>query len=283
MHNKLLEGKVAVITSGAHGMGRQIAKTFAFHGATCAINGMRESGQETAEELRAHTPDSFFVRCDMSKHEDVEHFIQEVLRRVGKVDIVVNNVGINNSASMDNITDYDFEYTQQVNLHGVMRMAKGFLPGMLQNGGSFVHISTIHSVAGIVSFLSYASSKSAINGFSRALAAKYARYGIRSNVVCPGGIYTRDSERRLREVMDDEATLLKWALGGEGQCPDYGAGSVKDIANASLFLASDMARNVSGAVVMSDGGAHFQAHRFEARRFPPDTNEQWLSVMRDRF
>ncbi len=281
-YGRLLKGKVAVITSGAHGMGNAIAKLFAQHGAVCAINGMRDSGEESAVELRKVSPKSFFVRCDMSKKDETENFIAEVLSRVGTVDIVVNNVGINHNGLIEKITDEDFEYTQQVNLHGVLRMARGFLPKM-NSGGSLIHISTIHSVAGLVSFTSYASSKSAINAFSGALAAEYGQFGIRSNVVCPGGVYTRDAEKRLREVMDDDDTLVEWGIGGEGGHPDYGCGSVKDIANACLFLASDMARYVTGAVVMSDGGASYQAHHFRQRRIPPDSRRLWLEFMRDRL
>lgn len=281
---RLLEGKTAVITSGAHGMGKAIARVFARHGARCVINGMNPDGEETANMLREISPDSFFARCDMSKREDVESFIGEALRRAGHVDIVVHNVGVNLSDASHRVEDERFEYTQQVNLRGAMRLAKGFLPGMMAaGGGAFVHISTVHAVSAIPANTAYSSSKSALNGFSGALAADYARYGVRSNVVCPGGVYTRNSEEIFAAMRHDDARMLAYGLSGEEGQPDYGAGSPFDIAHASLFLASDMARHITGAVVMSDGGVVLQSQIFRNRRLPPDYHEQVLQMMRNRF
>jgi len=283
---RLLEGKIAVITSGGHGMGKYIAKVFARHGALCAINGMDPSGEFTAEWLRADSPGSFFTRCDMSDPSDTRAFIGAVLQRVGGADIVVNNVGINRSQHSTIVDDAEFDYTQQVNLFSAMRLARGFLPSMISRGsGAFVHISTIHSRVAIPANTAYASSKSAMNGFSAALAAEYARHNIRSNVICPGGIYTRNSDALLAEVINDDEKLLYMAYRGERGQPDYGAGSAYDIAHSALFLASDMARSVTGAVIMADGGAVLQSHPFAERRIPPKplSDKLWLETMRTRY
>ena len=283
---RLLENKVAVITSGGHGMGKYIAKVFARHGALCVINGMNPAGEETAEELRADAPGSFFVQCDMSMAADVKHFIDVVNERAGGADIVINNVGINRSQPSASVDDADFEYTQQVNLYGVMRLARGFLPSMMERGGgSFVHISTVHSRIAIPGNTAYASSKSAINGFSIALAAEYAHRGIRSNVICPGGVFTGKSDVRFAQMIHDDAKLLAEASRGERGQPDYGVGSPYDIAHAALYLSSDMARRVTGAVVMADGGTVLQSHAFATRNIPPksDSDRLWLAVMRNRF
>jgi NAD(P)-dependent dehydrogenase (short-subunit alcohol dehydrogenase family) len=283
---RLLEGKVAVITSGGHGMGKCIAKVFARHGAICAINGMNPKGELTAEWLRVDSPGSFFTQCDMSVPSEVHSFTGAVLERAGGADIVVNNVGINRSQHSTNVDDADFDYTQQVNLFGAMRLARGFLPSMTaRGGGAFVHISTIHSRVAIPDNTAYASSKSALNGFSVALAAEYARYGIRSNVICPGGIYTRNTDVKLAEIIDDDEKLLYKAYRGERGQPDYGAGSAYDIAHSALFLASEMARSVTGAVILSDGGTVLQSHPFAERRIPPKpmSDKLWLEVMRTRY
>ena len=282
-YGRLLEGKTALITSGAHGMGKYIAKTFVRHGATCAINGMDPTGEETAEELRKDAPGSFFLRCDMSLKDDVAGFIDEVKKRAGRVDIIVNNVGINRSEFSGEVTDANFDYTQQVNLHGAMRIVRGFLPQLKQTGGAMVHISTIHSLVGMPPNTAYASSKSAINAFSGAIAAEYARYGIRSNVINPGGIYTGNRDAVLAAMGDDRAALLDMGLRGELGQPDYGSGSAYDIANAALFLVSDMARRVNGAVVNVDGGAVAIAHRFYDRKLPPDHEDMWYKHMLTRF
>ncbi len=282
-YDRLLEGKFAVVTSGAHGMGKYIAKVLIRHGATCAINGMNPQGERTADEFRKDAPGSFFVRCDMSQKDDTENFIAEVKKRTEHIDIIVNNVGINRSDFSGEVDDERFEYTQQVNLHGAIRIVRGFLPLMKKTGGAIVHISTIHSVVGMPPNTAYASSKSAINAFSGALAVDYTAYGIRSNVINPGGVLTGNNDEIFAQVGDDREKLLEWARRGDFGQPDYGGGSAYDIANSTLFLASDMARRITGAVVNVDGGTVNQAHRFYDRRVPPDHDELWYQVMRNRF
>jgi NAD(P)-dependent dehydrogenase (short-subunit alcohol dehydrogenase family) len=282
-YDRLLEGKTALVTSGAHGMGKYIAKVFIRHGATCVINGMNPSGEETAAEFRKEAPGSFFLRCDMSRKEEVARFIDEVKKRAGHIDIIVNNVGINRSEFSGSVTDANFEYTQQVNLHGAIRMVRGFLPFLRKTGGAIVHISTIHSVLGMPPNTAYASSKSAINAFSGAIAADYASYGIRSNVINPGGIYTGNRDELLAEIGDDRDKLTKMGIRGDFGQPDYGAGSAYDIANTALFLASDMGRRINGEVINVDGGAVIVGHRFYDRRLPPDQDELWYRHMLTRY
>ncbi|MDR3120959.1 MAG: SDR family oxidoreductase [Clostridiales bacterium] len=282
-YDRLLEGKTAVVTSGAHGMGKYIAKVLIRHGATCVINGMNPEGERTAEEFRKDAPGCFFVRCDMSDRDDTLRFIEEVNQRAGHVDIVVNNVGINRSDFTGQVEDARFEYTQQVNLYGTMRMVRGFLPGMKKTGGAFVHISTIHSVVGMPPNTAYASSKSAINAFSGAVAAEYAAYGIRSNVINPGGIFTGNNDEIFAEIGDDREKLIERGRHGDYGQPDYGGGSAYDIANSTLFLVSGLSRHITGAVIKVDGGTVNQAHRFYDRRLPEDSDELWYQVMKNRF
>lgn len=286
-YNRLLEGRIAAITSGAHGMGYYVSRYLAQHGAVCIINGRDPHGEESARELRKVSPDSFFIQCDMSKKDDVDNYIDKALAYAGHVDVVANVVGINTHESWDNITDDNFEYNQQVNLYGVIRIARGFIPGMIKaGGGSFVHISTIHSVAALHNFTSYATSKSAINAFSGAIAAEYGQYGIRSNVVCPGGIYSKDLEVKYNnEIKNDPEKLKEWigSVHRDIGHPDFGNGSCKDIANACLFYLSDMSRHVTGTVAMCDGGASFQSHYFRERRMPPDIDRLYAEFMMNRF
>ncbi|MDR2648954.1 MAG: SDR family oxidoreductase [Clostridiales bacterium] len=282
-YDRLLEGKFAVVTSGAHGMGKYIAKVMIRHGAACAINGMNPEGEKTAEEFRKNAPASFFIQCDMSLSEDRRRFIQEVSKRVDHVDILVNTVGINRSDFSGEVDDERFEYTQQVNLHGAIWMTRGFLPLMKKTGGVVTHISTIHSVLGMPPNTAYASSKSAINAFSRALAVEYASYGIRSNVINPGGIFTGKTDEILAGIANSREELAAWGRRGDLGQPDYGSGSAYDIANTALFLSSDMARHITGAVINVDGGVVNQAHRFYERKLPPDHDEMFYQVIKNRF
>ena len=286
-YDKLLEGKNAVVTSGAHGMGKYIAKVFARHGARVAINGLKsgsEGGDESAEALCKMTPGSFFKQCDMSKREDVESFIAEVLERFGHVDAVVNNCGINLNEPIEKLDDERYDRTIQVNIRGVIRMARGFIPGMIKaGGGTFVHISSVHSVSGIPFNFAYASSKAAINGFSGALAADYAKYNIRSNVINPGGIYSGNNDVILPEMLKNPKETLRQVEYFHNSQPDYAAGSSYDIGNTSLFLSCDMSRMVTGAVIMVDGAGVLQSQALRNRRIPPDSDELWLEHLGNRY
>ena len=282
-YDRLLEGKTALVTSGAHGMGRYIAKTLVRHGATCVINGMNPAGENTAAEFRKDAPGSFFLRCDMSRGDEVARFIDEVKKRAGHIDIIINNVGVNRSEFSGAVVDENFEYTQQVNLHGAIRMVRGFLPFLKENGGAIVHISTIHSVLGMPPNTAYSSSKSAINAFSGAIAAEYARFGVRSNVINPGGIYTGKRDAQFAQIGDNRDELIKIGLAGDYGQPDYGGGSAYDIANAALFLVSDMGAAINGEVVNVDGGAVIVGHRFYDRKIPPDHLDMWYEFMLGRF
>ncbi|MCL2707723.1 MAG: SDR family oxidoreductase, partial [Defluviitaleaceae bacterium] len=143
----LLSGKTAVVTSGAHGMGRYIAEVFARHGAKVIVNGLAENGAETGEYLNEISPGSYFLRCDMSSEAEVENFTSEVLSREEAVDIAVNNVGINHYELFEYVTECKFFRAQRVNIGGTIQITRAFLPGMARRGvGAFVHISTVHSV-----------------------------------------------------------------------------------------------------------------------------------------
>jgi len=279
-YRRLLEGKNAVITSGAHGMGMHIALVFARHGARVAVNGLRQSGIETGETLNRISPGSFFIRCDMSDPASVESFISETLSKIGRADIVVNNVGINMNDEIGNISDEKFSATQQVNIRGAVRMARAFLPGMfVLGGGAFVHISTVHSVLGFPLNSAYASSKAAVNEFSRQLARIYGPRGVRSNVICPGGIHTGKSAGTIKDLRRNRALMQEELKRNDETSFAISPGSAFDIANTALYLASDMSRGTSGETVMVDGGNVMQAYPFNAHLKPPDHAALWEEHM----
>ena len=281
-YDRLLEGKVAVITSGAHGMGRFVSMKYARHGAVCIINGQDPSGEETAEKLRAIAPGSCFIQCDMSQKDSVDAFIRKVLERTDRIDQLTNVVGINQSDRADLVVDERFDYTQAVNLYGILRLTSGFWSALQKARGNIVLISTIHSGSTFNLMGAYASSKSATNAFARAVAAEGAPYGIRANVVCPGGIYTGSGEHYF-QLKNDPDKLLEYGLRSESSHPDFGSGSSADIANTCLFLASDMARHITGATIYADGGATCQSHRFTGFRLPQDYIQLWRRFMLDRY
>jgi len=282
-YSGLLEGKNAVVTSGAHGMGRHVAEVLAQQGARVAINGLNPSGVESGENLNKISPGSFFVQCDMSQPEAVDNFIGETLKRMGHVDVVANVVGINLNEDIDQVKDDRFGKTQQVNIRGAIRLSRAFTPGMIKaGGGAFVHISTVHSIVGIPKNTAYASSKAAINAFSCAFAAAYAKYNVRSNVICPGGINSK-IEGYFEALGDDPEKIKRQiAYNSPGQF-DYGHGSVYDIANSTLYLLSDMSRKVTGQILLVDGGCILQSHNVNEYRVPEEYEDIWYNVLMGRF
>lgn len=264
-------------------MGKHVSVNFARHGAICVINGRSPSGVETGELLDGISPGSSFIQCDMSKREDVEAFIEKTLERYGRIDSFVNVVGINSSDITEKVDDDRFAYTQEVNLRGVIRMVRGFWPSLKETRGNIILISTIHSGPSFGKNSAYASSKSATNAFTRALAVEGGPHGIRANVVCPGGIFSGNQMEFYHSIKSDPDKLAEVGMRGAVGHPDYGSGSSNDIANACLFLASHMASHVTGATIMSDGGATFQSHEFRNIQIPSNYEELWRIFMEDRY
>lgn len=290
-YSKLLEGKKALITSGAHGMGYAIAKVFVKQGADVAVCGRSPTGVESEEKLRQVRPgtDSFFFQCDMADGDDVDAFCAETLKRFGHVDIIVNNVGINMREPVWDITFEKFDTVQATNFRGIVRINNNILPSMIERGegGSVIHISTVHSLATLGLMGSYVASKGAMNAFSRLMAVELGEYGIRSNVVAPGGVFTMPSINNIKEWMrnnpgksyKDEMRPVN-PQGGDAL---LGPGHAEDIAHACLYLASDMGKYVSGSKLMVDGGASYQAHK-SVEPFPvPDYYEEMALAYRDTF
>lgn len=282
--SRLLEGRNAVVTSGAHGMGWFIACVLAKQGARVAINGRAASGARSGEILNAASPGSFFVQCDMSLKADAERFAETVLERMGHADIVVNNVGVNVRQHVPEIRDEDYAEIQEINYRGASRMVRAFLPGMIENGGGcFVHISSINSVESFAQNTSYSTSKGGINALSASIAADYAGYGVRSNILCPGGILTGTPESYIKMMNEAPEVLEAQFLLGSDTHPDYGSGSGNDIAHTCLFLVSELGRHITGQIVMVDGGVTHMSGRHDGYLLPPEHRKQLAALIADRY
>lgn len=258
----LLEGKNCLITSGAHGLGFAIAKLFAEQGANVAICGKDPSGAESGEELSTITRGSFFYQCDLSDLDRVASFGDEALSRMGHIDVLVNCVGTNIREPMTGINMENFDYVQNVNLKAAIVLIGKVLPVMIEKGikGSIVNISSIHSVAPAAIMAAYASSKGALNSMSRVLALEVAKYGIRSNTLCPGWIATTYINHDLDKLKDDREKQYTELEKLNGSAPCLSPARAEDIAMHALFLASDMSSYITGATLMDDGGSTLQTH-----------------------
>lgn len=247
---QLLKGKSALITGGTAGIGKAIALLFAAQGADVAILGTNEQrALQAVKEIEAAriSPDqkvvSFLV--DVSKSKEVEETVQKVLSSFGKVDILVNNAGITKDNLLMRMSEEDWDTVLQVNLKSVYNTCKSLARSMMKaRSGSIINITSVIGLTGNAGQANYAASKAGMIGFTKSLAKELSSRGVRANCVAPGYI-----ETQMTEVLPDpvkEGILTKIPLARIGQ--------PSDIAQAALFLASDMSNYVTGQVLAVDGG-----------------------------
>lgn len=244
---KLLEGKTALITGASKGIGRKIAEVFAQHGAKVAFTYLSsvEKGQALETELQAFGTKVKGYRSDASQFAEVEKLIEDIVTEFGTIDVVVNNAGITKDGLLMRMTEENWDDVMNVNLKSVFNVTKVASKVMMKNRkGSFINMSSVVGVQGNAGQANYAASKAGIIGFSKSVAKELGSRNIRTNVIAPGFIRTE-----MTEVLDP-----KVVAGWEANIPLKRAGEAEDIANACLFLASDLSAYVTGQVIPVDGG-----------------------------
>ena len=243
----LLSGKTAIITGASKGIGKGIAETFAKQGANVAFTFLSsvEKGQALEQELQQYGTKVKGYRSDASKMEDAEALVAQVVEDFGGVDVVVNNAGITKDTLLMRMTEEDFNRVIEVNLNSVLNMTKAVQRTFLkQRSGSIVNISSVVGVKGNAGQSNYAASKAGIIGFTKSVALELGSRNIRCNAIAPGFI-----ETEMTAVLD-EKTVQQWRDG----IPLKRGGSAEDVANACLFLASDMSGYITGQVMNVCGG-----------------------------
>ena len=243
----LLAGKTAIITGASKGIGKGIAEVFAKNGANVAFTYLSsvERGQALEQELKEHGAQVKGYRSDASKIEDAEALVAQVIEDFGGIDIVVNNAGITKDTLLMRMTEEDFNRVIEVNLNSVFNMTKAVQRTFLkQRAGSIVNISSVVGVKGNAGQANYSASKAGIIGFTKSVALELGSRNIRCNAIAPGFI-----ETEMTAVLD-ENTVQQWREG----IPLKRGGSPEDVANACLFLASDMSGYISGQVLNVCGG-----------------------------
>ena len=242
-----LEGKVAVVTGGAGGIGRETARRFAEEGASvCIVDLADEPGQETASEI-----DGIYVHADVTDPEDVQRMYDETAERFGGIDVLFNNAGISPSDD-DSILETGleaWERVQNVNLKSVYLCCKYGIPYLLERGGgSIINTASFVAVMGAAtSQISYTASKGGVLALSRELGVEFARRGIRVNALCPGPVNTP----LLQEIFAKDPEKAERRL---VHLPMGRFAEATEIAGAVLFLASDDASYVNASTFMVDGG-----------------------------
>ncbi|MGN1385657.1 MAG: 3-oxoacyl-ACP reductase FabG [Bacillus sp. (in: firmicutes)] len=242
-----LQDKVAIVTGGANGIGWETVKLFTQEGAKVAVADYQV--QEAKAKIKTLSSDFegkvVAFQVDVTDRNSVDQMVQAVIDTFGKINILINNAGITKDAMLSKMTTENFQRVLEVNLNGVFHCTQAVLPHLLANGsGRIINTSSVSGVYGNVGQTNYAASKSALIGMTKTWGKELGRKGITVNAVAPGFIETSMVESVPEKVLDQ----LKQTI------PLQRLGKPEDIANAYLYLASDEANYVNGAVLHVDGG-----------------------------
>ena len=250
-----LEGKVALITGGGAGIGAEITKAYVEEGAKVIITGRR---QNVLEEFAAGFDGKVGTFAgDISKPEDAEAMVKAAIDFGGKIDVLVNNAGIDPPGTVVDIPLEQWKQILDININGTFYMCRFAIPYMIENGGgSIVNVSSLAGVRNIPAMPAYSTSKSGMIGLSNAIALDYGPKGIRSNCVCPGATRTDMLETAMGALAEDQGTDVAGALNLLTRfLPIPRPAEPKEIAAAALYLGSDESSYATGTVMMVDGGA----------------------------
>ena len=244
---KLLENKSAIITGATRGIGRGIAIEFAKQGANIAFtySSSVAAAESLETELKAFGVAAKGYQSNAADFDAAQELAKEVLKEFGAIDILVNNAGITKDNLLMRISEDDFDSVIEVNLKSVFNLTKAVIrPMMKQRAGSIINMSSIVGLKGNAGQANYAASKAGIIGFSKSVALELGSRNVRSNVVAPGFIETEMTDKL------DAAVVQSWRDG----IPLKRGGKPQDIANACVFLASDMSAYITGQTLSVDGG-----------------------------
>ncbi len=244
---KLLEGKTALITGASKGIGKGIAERFAEEGANIAFTFLSsvEKGQALEAELKAKGIKAKGYRSDAADFEQAQKLIDDVVAEFGSLDILINNAGITQDNLLMRMTEEMWDKVVEVNLKSCFNTVKAATRTMMkQRSGSIINMSSVVGVKGNAGQANYSASKAGIIGFTKSIALELGSRGIRSNAIAPGFI-----ETEMTEVLD-EKTVQGW----RDAIPLKRGGSPEDVANACVFLGSDLSTYITGQVINVDGG-----------------------------
>ena len=244
---KLLEGKTVIITGASRGIGKGIAELFAHQGANIAFTyrSSDEKAKSLEEELSVIGCKAKGYKSDASDFDAAQKLAADVLEEFGSIDVLVNNAGITKDGLLMRMSEDDFDSVMDINMKSVFNMTKAVLRPMLkQRKGSIINMSSVVGVKGNAGQSNYSASKAAINGFTKSTALELGSRNIRCNSIAPGFI-----ETEMTEALEEEQ-INEW----RNSIPLKRGGTTQDIANATLFLASDMSAYVTGQVLHVCGG-----------------------------
>jgi 3-oxoacyl-[acyl-carrier protein] reductase len=244
---KLLENKVALITGASRGIGRAMAIEFAKHGANVAFTYLSsvEKGQALEAELSAFGVKAKGYRSDASDFKQAEDLVSSVVADFGTIDALINNAGITRDGLLMRMSEQQWDEVIQTNLKSVFNLTKAVTkPMMKAKSGSIINITSVVGIRGNAGQANYAASKAGIIGFTKSVALELGSRNIRSNALAPGFIQTEMTAELNTAALEDWMKSIPLKRGGEAQ----------EVAEACVFLASDMSRYITGQVLQVDGG-----------------------------
>lgn len=244
---KLLEGKTAIVTGGSKGIGKGIVSLFARHGANVAFTYLssEEQAREVENELKTQGIKARAYRSDASDFSAAEQLVKDVLEDFGQIDILVNNAGITKDNLLMRMSEQDYDEVMRINLKSVFNLTKAIQRTFLkQRSGSIINMSSVVGIKGNAGQANYAASKAGMIGFTKSIALELGSRNIRCNAIAPGFIETEMTDKL------DPDTVQSW----RDAIPLKRGGTPEDVANACLFLGSDLSTYITGQVLSVDGG-----------------------------
>ncbi len=241
-----LKNEVTIVTGAGSGIGKETALLFAKEGAKVVVADINEkSGNETVEEIKKSDGEGIFIKLDICNRELAKHMAEETLKKYGKIDVLINNAGIVQDALLAKMTEEQWDKVINVNLKGTFNCIQAVVDVMIQQGkGVIINTSSVVGLYGNVGQVNYSAAKAGLIGMTKTLAKELGKKGVRVNAVAPGFIMTpmtANVPEKVLELMKEKTPLRK-------------LGEPRDVANAYLFLASNDAKYVNGAVLSVDGG-----------------------------
>jgi NAD(P)-dependent dehydrogenase (short-subunit alcohol dehydrogenase family) len=244
---ELSQSKIAIVTGGGSGIGFAIAEKFVQHNIHTIIVGRDEQKLCAAKEKLGSLCEP--VACDLNDLGTIPNLVEKIINKHGRIDVLVNNAGINMKKVFTEVTDEDFQKVILTNVTAVFALSREVVKCMLEKNikGSIINISSMASQYGIPKVIAYTASKSAIEGMTRAMAVELSPQGIRVNCIAPGFIATEMSAKALNNDPERKAKAM-------GRTPMGELGQPSDIGDAAVFLASETSKYITGVILPVDGG-----------------------------
>jgi 3-oxoacyl-[acyl-carrier protein] reductase len=241
----LLDGRTAVVTGGAQGLGYAIAERFIAEGARVVLGDLDLDATAAAAQALGGDDVAIAVRCDVTKGDDVEALVAAAVQRFGSLDIMVNNAGITRDATMRKMTEDQFDQVISVHLKGTWNGTRHAATIMRENkSGAIINMSSLSGKVGLVGQTNYSAAKAGIVGMTKAAAKELAHLGVRVNAIAPGLIRSAMTEAMPQRIWDQKVA----------EVPMQRAGEPAEVAGVALFLASDLSSYMTGTVMEVTGG-----------------------------